>query len=284
MSRIHDPSKDADDPDRDDGPEPMEPEENGDPDFGPEEEPVRRRRPRRERGVVLFADRSGSIIRAGEDTDEESMPVLNAFRQFLEAERRRARRQMITLVCVFSALVAGLLGAGGWYLRTRLASLENGIESDKILSQEERLAAVSNMQMVARTAVSLKKDVVDTRKLSVVLNEKVAEQSGELAKLIDTITTLEIQNSLLQGSVHKLGESREKPAPATDYEAYGPVEVAKPPAPAPAAAPRLAPPPEEEPVVPARVPVKAAGSPDETPVPAGTTPGGVPFRLPLPRD
>jgi hypothetical protein len=282
---MHDSKKAGDDPDRDDEREPVEPAESGEPDFEEEEEPVRRRRSRRERGVVLFADRSGSIIRAGEDTDEESMPVLNAFRQFLEAERRRSRRQMITLVCVFSVLVAALLGSGGWYLKSRLASLESGIESDKIRSQEDLLASVSNIQSVARTAVSLKKDVIDTRKISAVLNEKVAEQSGELSKLIDTITTLEIQNSLLQGSVRKIGEGRQRPDPALDWEAYptletrSPVPPPAPPVPAPQAVPIR----EEAKPIPAWEPPQAAGPADETPVPVDTTPGGVPFRLPLPR-
>ncbi|MFO7534180.1 MAG: hypothetical protein R6X19_00590 [Kiritimatiellia bacterium] len=279
MSRIHDPKNAGADPGRDDEREPV----------GTEEYPAPRRRPRRERGVVLFADRSGSIIRAGADTDEESMPVLNAFRQFLEAERRRSRRQLIALVCVFSALVAALLGSGGWYLKTRLARLESGIESDKIRSQEDLLASVSNMQSVARAAVSLKKDVVDTRKLSAVLNEKVAEQSGELSKLIDTITTLEIQNSLLQGSFRKMAGGR-RPDPALDWEAYpapvttSPVQVQSPPVQSPpVAAPRAAPIREEAKPIPAWEPPQAPGPADQTPVPVDTTPGGVPFRLPLPR-
>ncbi len=295
-------TRDADaDRERDEWHEPTEPDD-GEGDYL-EEEPLPRRgrqkRPHRERAVVLFADQAGSIIRAGdENLDAESLPVLTAFRQFLEAERRRARRQMITLIAGFTLVLAILIGGGGWYVWTTLQRVESGLESGKVRSEEDRLAVISNLQSVARVAVTLKKDVLDTRKNSAVLQDRVAEQSGELSKLLDTITSLEIQNSRLQRSMRKLDESRDEQAFRLELEPPVPVE---PPPPEPETgikwtAPRAAPvipviPPASAPIV---TPLQPAAEPTARPadsepapvtdsVPGGTTRGGVPFRLPLPR-
>jgi hypothetical protein len=248
-----------------------------------------RRHAHRERGVVLFADQSGSIIRAGDEALEEDLPVLNAFRQFLDAERRRARRQLITMITVFTVVLAGLAGGGAWFLRHTLERMETGIAADKIRQQEERLVTVSNLQTVAKAAVSLRKDVLDTRTATSALQDKVKDSFSELDRLLDTITTLELQNATLQRSVRKLDPPPEKapaPEPPDAFESL-------PPAPPPAAVPKLetmreparpAPAAEPPPPVLAPEPVR----PDAPPAaPDGgavdRTPGGVPFRLSLPK-
>jgi hypothetical protein len=247
-----------------------------------DEAPRRRRRSQHDRGVVLFADRGGSIIRTGDEALDEDMPVLNAFRQFLDQERRRARRQMIGLIALFTVLLLALAGGGAWYVRTLLRRMGDDIENSKIRLAEEQLSTVSNLQTVARTAVSLKKDVMDTRKASVVLQEKVQAQSGELNKLLDTITTLEIQNSTLQRSMRLLDAKREKPAYRPDLE---PVAAPEPVIPVPeprfvAPQPLIEPQPLPEPAKPLPPPE----NPVETrPAPA-YTPGGIPFRLSLPSE
>jgi hypothetical protein len=244
----------------------------------------RRRQPHRERGVVLFADHSGSIIRAGDEALEDDLPVLNAFRQFLDAERRRARRQLLTLIAVFSVVLAGLAGGGFWFVRKSLHQVAAGIETEKIRYEEDRLATVSNLQNVAKVAVNLKKDVLETRSTSSQLQEKVKEQSGELTRLLDTITTLEIQNSTLQRSVLLLDKTRDEESAQAEQERFF----------MPAAPLRPAPVPGIGPVQPAAPPTGAVPEsrlpalPD-APVPAwdrtaDRTPGGVPFRLPLPKE
>lgn len=266
-------------------------EEEDDRDMGPEEEeepeppPRRRRRPRRERSVVLFADRAGSIIRAGDEAlDEESLPVLNAFRQFLEAERRRARRQMTILIAAFSLVLAGVAGGGGWYVWNTLKRVENGVETGQVQSEQARLETVSNLQAVARVAVTLKKDVLDTRKTSVVLQDKVSEQAAELGKLLDTITSLELDNARLQRTMKKINTTREtdlfgprlEPRPPEEPPERNPEARAEPPEPSSRSA---APPPPARPVEAAPPPAR------ETPAgPDGVSPGGVPYRLPLPRE
>lgn len=240
----------------------------------------------RERGVVLFADQSGSIIRAGDEALEDDLPVLNAFRQFLDAERRRARRQLITLIAVFTVILLGLAGGGFWFVRNALHKVEAGLETDKVRYEEERLSTVSNLQNVAKVAVSLKKDVLDTRNASSVIQEKVKAQSTELTRLLDTITTLEIQNSTLQRSVGLLDKSLGENGGRGDPD----VPAAPPPAslpqpgprqpyvPAPAPAPAAEPAPSPVMVLPPSAPAPAPG------VISDRTPGGVPFRLPLPKE
>ena len=226
------------------------------------------RPPRRERGVVLFADPAGSLIRAGDEAlDEESLPVLTAFRQFLEAERRRARRQMAALVAVCLLVLAGAAGGGAWYLRAVLRRVENDFEAGQVRNEEARLAAVSNLQGVARATVTLKREMLDTRQTSRILQDRVAVQNDELSKLLDTITMLEIQNSMMHRTLRQLDEPRTFRAPEPSLELRAAPE---PPLPGPESRVSLTVPPPraEEPAAP----------------PTGITPGGVPYRLPLPRD
>ncbi len=257
----------------------------------------RRPHARRERAVVLFADPAGSIIRAGDEVpDEESLPVLTAFRQFLEAERRRARRQMAALIAACLLAMIALAGGGVWYLRTALIRVKNDAEADKVRNEEFRLAAVSNLQGVARAASALGQDVRDARYTSRILQERVTAQNDALSKLLDTITTLEIQNSMMQRALRKLDQPRPPPPDMPELE---PREEPEPPLPGPEARVTLAaPPPRAEPLwraapppPPETVPeteTVAPGEPLVFPPPAasasGTTPGGVPYRLPLPRD
>jgi hypothetical protein len=271
--------------DRDDR-EDRRPERRGRDDRDSDDRDERSRRPlHRERGVVLFADQSGSIIRAGDEALEEDLPVLNAFRQFLDAERRRARRQMIIMITVFTVILVGMAVGGTWFVRKALSRMETGIESDKVRFEEDRLATVSNLQTVAKVAVSLKKDVLDTRTTSSVLQEKVKKQSGELDKLLDTISTLEIQNSTLQRAMRLLDKamepSYERPEPVIREQ--GPRQpfaepVSRRPEPAIAPAPAA----EIYPAPVARIPGDPSGRAPETV--SDLTPGGVPFRLPLPKD
>lgn len=256
----------------------------------PEEEeeprPRKRRRPRRERGVVLFADRGGSIIRTGDDALDEDMPVLNAFRQFLDQERKRAKRQMMGVIALFSILLLAVLGAGGWYVRTVLQRMEQGIESDKVKLAENRLAADSNLQVVAKAAISLKKDVIDSKQASVVLQERVKEQSGELNKLLETITTLEVENSLLQRSMRMLGEERSRAPyrrdPDADIFPEARPDVSS------ADRARSAAPVEPEPMAPAMTASRReAAAPQAGERPASgqdVTLGGIPIKLSLPKE
>ncbi len=274
MSQNEDKRAADGEPEQDEWREPVEPDERDDRDFE-EEEPsprLRRKRPRRERAVVLFADQAGSIIRSGDEAlDEDSLPVLNAFRQFLDAERRRAKRQMLLLIAGFVVVLASLAGGGGWYIWHVLRRVETGMESDKVRSEEDRLVVISNLQNVARAAVTLKKDVLDTRKTSAVLQDQVAEQSGELSKLLDTITTLEIQNSKLQRSMRKLDVVREGGAFRPALE---PAMPAEPPALGVDSGVAGALPPPAVSTLPPVDPAPVSGSP---------MPGGVPFRMALPR-
>jgi hypothetical protein len=192
------------------------------------------------------------------------------------------------LIAVFTVILLGLAGGGFWFVRNALHKVEVGIETEKVRSQEERLSTVSNLQDVAKVAVSLKKDVIDTRNASSVIQEKVKAQSTELTRLLDTITTLEIQNSTLQRSVglldKSLGENGGRgdpdvpaPPPPASLPQPGPRQPYVP-APAPAPAPSVEPAPPSAMVLPPSAPAPAPG------VIVDRTPGGVPFRLPLPKE
>lgn len=249
--------------------------------------PRRRRAARRERAVVLFADEGGSIIRAGDEAlEEDDLPVLNAFRQFLEAERKRARRQLVRLMVLFSIAVLAALAGGVYVVRDWMRQVARGVENEKSRTESIRSESFSNIQTVARAAVTLKRDVMEGAKKSAAVEADLERQRAELARLMDTIVTLEIENAMLQRSVRKIEDEpfvprveTARPAPEPDFAPPPARAIAPPPADRPSPAPLPEPPARALPAAPAAL-EPPAPPPAETQ--AGMTPGGVRFRLPLP--
>lgn len=73
--------------------------------------------------------REGSTALAGKDSFA-SLPVLGAIRQFIDSERRRTRRMILTLVALFAVVllcfIVAFIYVAGFQMRQVEARLENG--------------------------------------------------------------------------------------------------------------------------------------------------------------
>jgi hypothetical protein len=70
-----------------------------------------------EGGTHALAHRAEHAI---ESADAESLPVLEAFQEFLETERQRSRRRIAILSSVFAVILCALAGWGIWFARSSL--------------------------------------------------------------------------------------------------------------------------------------------------------------------
>ncbi len=243
-------------------------------DWEYEEEPVRRPRSRRERAVVLFTDESGSIIRAGDAAlDEDDLPVLTAFREFLEVERRRTRRQIRRLIAGFILGFAGVAVAGTWLVRQWILRFEERLETEKALAFERQSETASNLQTVAHAAVALHREVQKSTQKSAAVESDLARQREEMKRLLDSLRVLEVENALLERAVRRLEPERP----------VAPLPFVPPP---PSDTLRV----EREGSFSNRMPeietaqdASPASKPPESP-PGQTTPAGIRYRLSVPKE
>jgi len=159
----------------------------------------------------------------------DSLPVLDAFRQFLEEERRRTRRRMIRLMVVGGLIVLGIMGIVAWGIDQSIRQTRHDLHLTQMKAsqlatvQAEQVGQVSltasnlerrmiverqKVQSVAVAATNLQK-IVEAEKLQNDLargqtKETINDQQEEIQRLKELVTTLEIDNALLTGSIKDL--------------------------------------------------------------------------------
>ena len=146
---------------------------------------------------------SAALAEAGEG----SLPVLDAFRDFLEAERRRAHRRMVALSVTFSVLFLLLLavgGIGGRYYYNRMNRNYTQVRNE-LTETAERLSLETDgiMSRVNGEAVRLRDDLA--RRQSVLegsLHSNIAIRAEtydvKLGSVREVVAMLETENSLLR--------------------------------------------------------------------------------------
>ena len=102
----------------------------------------------------------------------ESLPVLNAFREFLEREREQTRRRMFGLMSLFFVILVAMLAAGGIVAMFFLGRVRGEVGT--------------GLQAVA----AAREDVADVQK-------SVEDGAAEINRLRETITSLEVENTML---------------------------------------------------------------------------------------
>jgi hypothetical protein len=171
----------------------------------------------------------------------DSLPVLDAFRQFLEEERRRTRRRMIRLMTVGGLIVLGIMGVVAWGIDRSVRQTRRDLQVTQVKAsqlateQAEQVGKVSmtasnlerrmilerqRVQSVAVAATNLQK-IVEAEKIRNdqirgQTAETIGDQQAEIQRLKEMITSLEIDNALLTGSIKDLqgeGDSGEKATP-----------------------------------------------------------------------
>jgi len=155
------------------------------------------------------------LARAGED-----LPVLRAFQEFLEAERKRSRDQMIMLsvllLLVFIAVVVAGLVAG----RTVIASFRAEFRSAQTAAAQARTGIANQVSELARESGDLRSGIAAEREARDVVVDRFDREMDvrgrELKEVRETIDSLEIDNALLARglrAIENLPPARITPAP-----------------------------------------------------------------------
>lgn len=193
----------------------------------------------------LASDQGLPVLANDLAVNAESLPVLNAFRLFIEEERKQTRRRMIRL-SVFTILgviiVVGIAAFAVFQTISRTRRQVDDVQVQNVKAQREhqvrfQAMATSNSNIekrlqrdrlsllaVASVASNVQMTLQsDHRNLALVRSDmamKLSGQSQELDKLKETIASLEIENALLSGSLKELMAVREQPVPpeSTDSE------------------------------------------------------------------
>lgn len=133
---------------------------------------------------------------------EESLPVLNAFRKFIEAERHKARVRLVWAALAFVVLLAAVLAAVLYLGRAKAEDLQSAIRATRQQAAEARASAEAEAKKMADTTALLKSDI--NRGL-VAAHSNVVNQMGtrdaEIDKLRETISNLEMDNAELVGKL-----------------------------------------------------------------------------------
>ncbi len=173
------------------------------------------------RPLPPIQDRAGShlpVLASDMALSEDSMPVLNAFREFLDQERRRTRARILwislLLVLLFSVSAAVLV----WMGRERIQELRADIGTANQKVEASRVSADAEIKKMSESAkqsvTALKHDLNSslTQAQSTMasnLTSKLQRSDAELDLLKDKLSSLEIENAVLVGRLHEALERAE---------------------------------------------------------------------------
>ena len=217
-------------------------------------------RGRSEEGDVLLSLRSGgqgeSLPALADDPalSAESMPVLNAFRKFLDAERRRTRARMIQTWVLLACVILGILAVAFVVGRRRLAGIASDVQAQRDFVNQSRTetevevrrvnwvvqelqarnaAADADLKRMRDSALQLRQEMTNqVLSVQTQLVLRLEKQTSELLDgMNDKLTSLQIENAMLQNALKDL-QTRAAPQPAEGEVAPPAEDAAVPPAPA----------------------------------------------------
>lgn len=181
--------------------------------------------------------RERSAVADIEDVSTESLPVLQAFQDFLETERKHARRQILAITSFFLMLFAIVTAAGVFFgyvylgkLNGEIAFLHNELnltrsslaqEADNMLEgltkrTEALTTRVANGDSLIRQATS---DISNT------VSNSLSERSAEIDDIRAALTELRNENRSFRQNLARMRPLTPAAAPAV---ASKPAEPAKP--------------------------------------------------------
>lgn len=163
----------------------------------------------------------------------ESLPVLNAFKRFLEAERRRARRRLLVLTALFVLLLGSVLLAFLYLGRTHVERLDAALkaEREKVARVQDTTDSklknvVAEVKQAADVASGLRRDLTNTVLLTRSnLTAQLDSRDGELERLKDVVAALQIENATLANTLNALSTPAPValPMPVEETPVLGPV-------------------------------------------------------------
>jgi DNA repair exonuclease SbcCD ATPase subunit len=149
---------------------------------------------------------------------EESLPVLNSFKNFLDQERRRARKRILWVLLGFTVAFSAVLVVVAWMTSERARGLEADISQSKARAERNRMDSEAQIQrlgqMASMTATQnvsqMRKDI--TRNIlwahSVIASNVSSELSGrdsEMERLREKLSAIEVDNAMLARQLDELG-------------------------------------------------------------------------------
>ncbi len=185
--------------------------------------PVDDKPPRRAAAPPVLRRDAGGLPSLADDPalSAESLPVLNAFRQFVEAERRRARTRMVWMGVGFALLLAGVL-AGAWLgLRRYQAAMRGEISLVRGETAQRIEQAETALRQVTEAAEGMNHKLDGALSSTRAdIESQINEKDTELKELREALVALQIEQALLQGAVSAMPreEAGTFPAPETPRE------------------------------------------------------------------
>lgn len=156
----------------------------------------------------------------------DSLPVLDAFRQFLDEERRRTRRRMIRLMAGGAVIILGIMAVVAWGIDRSIRQTRHELQITQQKTSQLATAQADQVGKVSLTASNLERRIsyerlkvqsvatnlqkmveAEKQRSDQVLNRTAAtmtDQQEEIQRLKEMIATLEIDNALLMGSIKEL--------------------------------------------------------------------------------
>lgn len=194
MSRHHKRREDRDEKRPEPGAEPVHP------DGGPGADAAK--------GALIVKGGGGGVVLSGEAASAESLPVLNALREFIEMERRRTRNRMIALGATFIVLFLIASAAAFWMARRHWDRMRQELAAERQASQAALWRTESNVADVAVAADRLRTEFAHERASSRnAESQLVARISGSteaVRDIKDTVASLEIENAMLAYSLRDM--------------------------------------------------------------------------------
>jgi len=152
---------------------------------------------------------------AGVQTTPESLPVLEAFQKFLDAERKRARGRLVTLTLFFIALIISIVAVSMFVMLTYLDQTERdfvdfrsdlaGLRSttlEGMATADLTIAGIQDEATELRRQITEKKDLLasaDSR-----ISSQFKNQDSRIQQLTEAVEIVRNENELLKGNLGRL--------------------------------------------------------------------------------
>lgn len=157
------------------------------------------------------------VLAGDPSLSEESLPVLNSFKQFLEQERRRGRKRFMWGLLGFTVVFSSVLAVIVWTNSERVHALKTDIlrnstrldRSQQDAEVELRKVADKTAQSVAKNAAAMRSDITRNilwahSTLASNMTTELTDRDSEITRLKEKVSTLEVENTLLTRQVAEL--------------------------------------------------------------------------------
>jgi cell division protein FtsB len=148
---------------------------------------------------------AGSLTNLDPDTlrrNAGALPVLAAFQDFLEVERRRTRNRIAAVALLFLALLLAMGAVAGYFGLTyyrradrQVTAMRSGVESVRTATEQLRAESRRELERLDRRAAELEaaitRDLGTRQDSTTALNTRVADMGGDVSRLQAMLAELE---------------------------------------------------------------------------------------------